>query len=168
MEKYENLVASIGVKFSTDQDELEDFIQEVFIQSYQSLSKFRGESQFSTWLYQIARNHAVKFFKDQNSIQIDDHNNFDQLKLSPENRERTLSSSQETQLFRDDIQNKVRSLVAELPLQYKKPIVMFYFDNKSYKEIAEKLNLKINTLKSTIFRGKEILKGMLKQDVEWS
>ena len=43
---------------------------------------------------------------------------------------------------------------------------MFYFDNKSYKEISEKLNLKINTLKSTIFRGKEILKGMLKQDVE--
>lgn len=166
MEKHENLVASIGIKFSTDQDELEDFIQEVFIQSYQSLSQFRGESQFSTWLYQIARNHAVKFFKNQNSIQINDHNTFDQLKLSSEVRERTESSSQETQLFKDEIQNTIRNLVSKLPSQYKKPIVMFYFDNKSYKEISEKLNLKINTLKSTIFRGKEILKGMLKQDVE--
>lgn len=166
MEKHENLVASIGIKFSTDQDELEDFIQEVFIQSYQSLSQFRGESQFSTWLYQIARNHAVKFFKNQNSIQINDHSTFDQLKLSSEVRERTESSSQETQLFQDEIQNTIRKLVSKLPAQYKKPIVMFYFDNKSYKEISEKLNLKINTLKSTIFRGKEILKGMLKQDVE--
>ena len=115
MEKHENLVASIGIKFSTDQDELEDFIQEVFIQSYQSLSQFRGESQFSTWLYQIARNHALKFFKNQNSIQINDHNTFDQLKLSSEVRERTASSSQETQLFKDEIQNTIRNLVSKLP-----------------------------------------------------
>lgn len=166
MERHENLVASLGNKYSTDHDELEDFIQEVFILSYQSLSKFRGESQFSTWLYTIARNHAGKFFKNQNSIQIEDHNTFDQLKLSHEDRERSHSSSQEVQLFKEEIQIKIRSLVAKLPSQYKNPIVMFYFDNKSYKEIAEKLNLKINTLKSTIFRGKEILKGMLKQDVD--
>ncbi len=167
MLKYENLVASIGVKSTSDRDELEDFIQEVFISVYQSLSKFRGEAQFSTYLYQIARNHAIHFFKSKNIIQIEDVKTFDLLKLSSLEKERSIQNSNpEHEAIKEDFNQKIRNYVAKLPVQYKRPIEMLYFDNHSYKEISIMLNLKLNTLKSTIFRGKEILKGMLKHEKE--
>jgi RNA polymerase sigma-70 factor (ECF subfamily) len=167
MVKYENLVASIGIKSTSDRDELEDFVQEVFILAYQSLSKFRGEAQFSTYLYQIARNHASHFFKSKNTIQIEDIKTFDLLKLSSLEKQRSLSNSNpEYDTIKEDFHQKIRNYVGKLPIQYKRPIEMLYFDNRSYKEISEMLNVKLNTLKSTIFRGKEILKGMLKHEKE--
>jgi RNA polymerase sigma-70 factor, ECF subfamily len=162
MKKYHNMVDSLGHKFINDPDEREDFVQDVFIQIYQSLSQFRGEAQLSTWIYQIARNKLTRNSKTEKAISIDDHNRFDSFSLSTLQKWKAfkLTASHESALFKEEIQTKIRSLVSNLPNQYKKPIMLYYFDDLSYKEIADKLNLKMNTLKSYLHRGKELLKEL--------
>lgn len=156
------MIASLGAKFISDTDEREDFIQDVFIQIYQSLSQFRGEAQLSTWIYQIARNLLTKKSKVKTAINVDDHNRFDTLSFSTQQKWNAFkkTASHETTLLKEEIHTKIRSLVSNLPNQYKKPIILYYFNELSYKEIAETLNLKMNTLKSYIHRGREILKEL--------
>jgi RNA polymerase sigma-70 factor (ECF subfamily) len=156
------MISSLSSRFIQDPDEREDFLQEVFINAYQSLSQFRGESEFSTWLYQIARNQLAKRSKAESSISVDDHTVFDRLDLSALEKWKNIrrNVSQESHVIKEEISEKVRSLVSSLPIQYKNPIVLYYFENLSYKEIAEMLNLKMNTLKSYIFRGKELLRDL--------
>ena len=59
---------------------------------------------------------------------------------------------------------KIASLLSRLPSNYKNPLMLYYFENMSYKEISEKLDIKVNTLKSYIFRGKELMKDWLQKD----
>ncbi|WCL48957.1 RNA polymerase sigma factor [Leptospira sp. GIMC2001] len=165
MLKYEKMVYAVANRKFETNEEKEDFVQDVFLQVYQSLSSFRGDAQFSTWLYQIARNLASKKQNQNQSkdqIQVDDHSIFDNLKLSASETFRKLSNhaSIEGQVIKEEIASTIRRLVDSLPARYKNPIHMYYFQNYSYKEIAEKLNLKTNTLKSYIFRGREILREM--------
>lgn len=162
MKKYTKMISSLSARSIPDSDEREDFLQEVFISAYQSLSQFRGESEFSTWLYQIARNQLGKKKKVQSSVSVDDPNLFDSLDLSAQERSKNIrrNVSQESRIIKEEISEKVRSLVSSLPSQYKNPIMLYYFENLSYKEIADMLNLKMNTLKSYIFRGKELLRDL--------
>ncbi|MCB1160812.1 MAG: RNA polymerase sigma factor, partial [Leptospiraceae bacterium] len=70
----------------------------------------------------------------------------------------------EVNLIKEEMAQRIHSLIGRLPLNYKKPLVLYYFDNMSYKEISESLNLKMNTLKSYIFRGKELMKEWINKD----
>lgn len=156
------MIQNLGMKYITDRDELEDFVQEAFIQAYQSLSQFRGEAEFSTWLYRIARNQLTKKSNLKKTIPIDDHNQFDTLPLSTLQKWNALrnQAGNETAILKEEISSRIRALVSSLPSKYKAPIVLYYFENLSYKEIADRLNLKVNTLKSTIRRGKGLLKEL--------
>lgn len=161
VQKHMGIVRKFAIRASTDSDEQDDFIQEVFFQAYQSLSQFRGEAEFSTWLYQIAsRNAQKKSLKENSHLNVDDLNLFDRWKLSSlETWKRVRNSANaETQYLREELHARIRELVGRLPQQYRSPIELYYFENLSYKEISERLGLKINTLKSYLFRGKEILK----------
>jgi RNA polymerase sigma-70 factor (ECF subfamily) len=161
MDKYTPMVLSVFRDLDRSADEKEDLIQDVFISAYESLSMFRGEAQFSTWLYQIARNRKTKVVSDSSkSLSIDDHSQFDHLELSPLEKLKAFGShlGSDAAMIRSELTQKIQSLVSHLPAKYKKPIVLYYFENLSYKEISETLNLKMNTLKSYIFRGKEILR----------
>lgn len=68
MKRYQGMVYSQAKKAFFTDEEAEDFTQEVFLQTYESLSKFRGESQFSTWLFQIARFRLTKVYKRKNYL----------------------------------------------------------------------------------------------------
>ncbi|MCB1192355.1 MAG: sigma-70 family RNA polymerase sigma factor [Leptospiraceae bacterium] len=156
VDKYSGMVYSQAIKYTQNQEEAEDITQDVLLILFESLSTFRGESQFSTWLYTITKNEIIKKYKIKQTLLVEVYENptqFEKLKkwgLSPE-----------VQLLKQEMANTIRSLVAKLPHSYKKPLILYYFENMSYKEIAEKLNIKINTLKSNIFRGKEIIKNWL-------
>jgi len=155
MQKYEGFLTRLGKSYIQDEDELDDFIQEVFVQVYQSLSGFRGESRLSTWIYRIARNQLTHSARLPRNIQVDHPGSFDFLPVQSQMQEQ---KDPEVSIHHEELAKKVRDLVSRLPQKYKLPIVLYYFQNLSYREISEKLNLKLNTLKSYIHRGRELLK----------
>lgn len=162
MDSNQEMVYRYALKACRNQDEAEDITQEVFTKAFESLSQFKGRAKFSTWLYSITRNEIHRRSKinanpepEQEKHLIQDYCKRFQQQITPE-----------VALLKEEMNNRLRTVMANLPLDYKKPLILYYFENKSYKEIAENMNLKMNTLKSYIFRGKQILKDWLKKDYE--
>ena len=162
------MVFSQAIKFTGNQEEAEDLTQEIFLKAFEALSTFKGESQFSTWIFSIARNQILmKHRKESSRPQIahedveEVHNKyFDKIKKWRE------QITPEMQILKQEMNAKIASLLSRLPANYKNPLMLYYFENMSYKEISEKLDIKVNTLKSYIFRGKELMKDWLQKDNE--
>ncbi|WP_061224253.1 RNA polymerase sigma factor [Leptospira weilii] len=162
MNRYQGLIYSQAIKAFRNETEAEDFTQDIFLKAFESLSTFQGRSQFSTWLFVIARNDIIRRYRREHP----EISGLDTLLLveSEIEKKNEISSEQETKLLKQEISEKIRSLVESLPELYRKPIMLHYFENMSYKEISKKLNLKMNTLKSYIFRGKEIMRDWLNKE----
>ncbi|MEM7179316.1 MAG: sigma-70 family RNA polymerase sigma factor [Spirochaetota bacterium] len=164
MDKYQDMVYAYALRSTKDSEEAEDVTQEVFLKAFESLSKYQGSAKFSTWLYSITKNELIaryqKVRKKQEIQQAKKSILQDEYKRSQE------QNAPELGLLKEEMHAQMRNLLAKLPITYKKPLVLYYFENKSYKEIAESMNVKMNTLKSYIFRGKQILKDWLRTDYD--
>ncbi|AOP32610.1 RNA polymerase subunit sigma-70 [Leptospira tipperaryensis] len=162
MNRYQGLVYSQAIKAFRNETEAEDFTQDIFLKAFESLSTFQGRSQFSTWLFTIARNEIIRRYRKEHP----EISGLDALILAENEKEKKkeISSEQENKLLKQESSEKIRNLVENLPDVYRKPIALHYFENMSYKEISKKLNLKMNTLKSYIFRGKEIMRDWLNKE----
>ncbi|EMY76729.1 ECF sigma factor [Leptospira weilii serovar Ranarum str. ICFT] len=160
MNRYQVLVYSQAIKAFRNETEAEDFTQDIFLKAFESLSTFQGRSQFSTWLFVIARNEIIRRYRKEHP----EIAGLDALFLAENEKEKKIESEQETKLLKQESSEKIRTLVESLPELYRKPITLHYFENMSYKEISKKLNLKMNTLKSYIFRGKEIMREWLNNE----
>ncbi|MCB1143527.1 MAG: sigma-70 family RNA polymerase sigma factor [Leptospiraceae bacterium] len=155
MDKYQGMVYSEALRYTRSQEEAEDLTQEIFLKAFEKLSTFKGTSKFPTWLYRIGRNMAnMKYRK----------------RVLPESNRELLSqaacskSSPERIAIDKETRGNIRDHLSRLPGVYQNPIFMYYFENMSYQEISDKLNLKVNTLKSYILRGKELLKNWLQNE----
>ncbi|MDV6234206.1 RNA polymerase sigma factor [Leptospira ellisii] len=162
MNRYQGLVYSQAIKAFRNETEAEDFTQDIFLKAFESLSTFQGRSQFSTWLFTIARNEIIRRYRREHP----EISGLDALLLAENEKEKKseMSSEQENKILKQESSEKIRDLVENLPELYRKPIALHYFENMSYKEISKKLNLKMNTLKSYIFRGKEIMRDWLNRE----
>jgi len=168
MDKYQGMVYSQAIKSTRNPDEAEDLTQEVFVKAFEKLSTFKGEALFSTWLFKIAQNEIIKRIRKNFEVPLVKHEDLDYLELSAFGKITNWKNSitPELNLIKEELKDKIRGMISNLPALYKKPLTLYYFEEMSYKEISEHLNLKMNTLKSYIFRGKEILKEWLKDENE--
>ena len=144
------------MKFVKDLQIAEDVAQESFIKAYKSLDSFREESAFYTWLYRITSNTAKNYLISK--------------KRKKELLETEVLSSEEMDIF--DIPggsspeeileaNYLRELIFEslsnLPEDIRTAVSLREFDGLSYEEISEVLDCPIGTVRSRIFRGREII-----------
>lgn len=166
MDKYQGMVFSQAMKSIGNADEAEDLTQEVFTRAFEKLSTFKGEALFSTWVYKIAQNEIIRRYRKNIEVPLTKHEDLDSMKLSPNERltKEKNSITPEFHFIKEELRDRIRDMLSELPSLYKKPLLLYYFEEMSYKEISERMNLKMNTLKSYIFRGKEILKEWLKDE----
>nr|WP_265369364.1 sigma-70 family RNA polymerase sigma factor [Leptospira meyeri] len=159
MKRYQGMVYSQAKKAFLTNEEAEDFTQEVFLQSYESLSKFRGESQFSTWLFQIARFRLTKVYKKK-KLPLTDWQ--EDISFVADEK----GTSVVEILDKEETSHTLRSLISKLPKSYQMPILLHYFENKPLKEIASDLNIKLGTIKSHISRGKDLLRKWWSHEIE--
>lgn len=153
--KYQYKVHSIVARFIRDSDEVRDVVQEAFIKAYRALPKFRGDSQFYTWLYRIAVNTAKNYLvarsrrPPSSDVDLDDaeyYSGSEQLKDfgTPEN-----------QLFRDQLEEVINQAIIELPEDLRTAVTLREYEGLSYEDIAAVMNCPVGTIRSRIFRGRE-------------
>lgn len=130
-----------------DYDDASDVTQNAFFLAYRAFPKFRGDAEVYTWLYSIAKNECRKYFNKKKLRSIIS------LGFEPENSEP--ESDADTKLM-------IHKTVAKLPLEYREPIVLKYFNDMSYEEIAKTLKVPIGTVRSRLARGRTILETKLK------
>lgn len=138
--------------------EVEDVVQEVFVQVHRSLPKFRGDSEFSTWLYRVTWNVTVTHLRRRPN-----HTPVDLPALMQFACEKELWGKLEAR-------DKLRTLYAalnELPDEYREAFILFEIEGNSLQEIAQMTDTSLNTIASRVRRSRERLRALL-ESVEGS
>jgi RNA polymerase sigma-70 factor (ECF subfamily) len=132
-------------------DLVDDIAQEVLLTIYKNLSRFRFESQFTTWLYRITINKCKDHLRKINIRHIF-------LSFKDSDEEHGYEQSPET----SDVKEIVHKAIEKLPDKLRIPLLLKDIEGMSYQEIAESVQCEIGTVKSRIFRARESLKTLLK------
>lgn len=151
MKFYKQKVYSLGMSFFKNEHDTEDFVQDVFIKAYTKLDTFQNKSLFSTWLLRIAYTTALNSVNRRKEyLPITDENNIVAAEETPEEKE-----------LRRITQLAIREAISELPEKYAVCLDMYFSYDIPYAEISEITGFPLNTIKSHIFRAKQILKKKL-------
>ena len=167
LKKYKNSVYSLVLRMVRNSQEAEDLTQEAFIKAFNSLDSFNEEYAFSTWLYKIATNNCIDFFRKRKlqtysldkPIQYKDSEIQHEIPDPDLNPEKSIMATERNKLIKEAI-NK-------LPEKYYRAIVLRHSEEKSYEEISEILGLPLGTVKARIFRAREMLNKALKDSLKY-
>ena len=153
VDNYQLMVVNTCHAFVHDRDEAEDIAQDVFIQVFESLGKFRFESKLSTWLYRIAVNRSINHCKSPRgrAIKVDIESwKQQEVAQSPEMPQQQLLEEQE-QL------ELLHRAIDRLPENQRTALILNKYEELSYKEIAEIMGTSLSSVESLLFRAKNNL-----------
>jgi RNA polymerase sigma-70 factor (ECF subfamily) len=168
--KYQRRLQRLIGRLVRDTDLVEDIAQETFIRAYRALPQFRGESQFYTWLYRIAVNTAKKFLQERKRSPTMSDRAF----LPNEDNDETFrvvvepidDETPESVLAAKEIAAAVNSGLAALPLDLRQALTLREIEGLSYEEIAAVMDCPMGTVRSRIFRARELISAKLKPMLE--
>lgn len=165
LRNYRKSVYHVVLRMVRDPDDAQDVTQEVFAKAFQYLARYRADFAFSTWLFRIATNHCIDFVRRKklptqslNAVyQVGDGDGFtlDVPDAQPDPQER---------FIRQQRGERVRQAVEQLPPKYRHLTHLRYFEEWSYEEIATDLQLPLGTVKAQLFRARELLLALLKNN----
>jgi RNA polymerase sigma-70 factor (ECF subfamily) len=153
IERYERKIKNYARKFFSDNEDINDVLQEIFIKAYRNIKSFDAERRFSPWLYRIAHNEFVNSLKKKNKNILP---LFDLDVFFPQYVKEEKNISKE--IDRKKTKEILVKFLDKLEIKYKEPIILYYFEEMSYKEIADVLQIPVATVGIRIKRAKEVLK----------
>jgi len=155
--RYQSKVVNIIARYVSDPEESLDVAQEAFIKAYRALPRFRGESQFYTWLYRIAintaKNHLVARSRRPPSADVD----VDETEYRDDAGALREGETPEAALARDQLEARIEQALDDLPEDLKSALTLREFDGLSYEQIAEIMDCPVGTVRSRIFRAREFV-----------
>jgi RNA polymerase sigma-70 factor (ECF subfamily) len=148
-ETYKDKVYSIAYHYSGEEAMARDVTQQVFLKLFTSISQFREDSEFTTWLYRIVANTCTDEHRKRRRF----------VPFSPEIEVSKMSvkGSQEETYHRRQVADSVRGAISELSPKLRLPILLKYVEGLSYDEIAVTLGCSIGTVSSRLNRGHKML-----------
>ena len=162
--KYQSRIIATAFKYVKERQLAEDIAQEAFIKSYKSIDSFREESSFYTWVYRITVNTAKNYLvssKRKNEVMVSDlseNDSFYPEKINVDSPQEILKASE----LRDLILEALSSLGEET----RTALSLREFDGLSYEQIAEIVKCPVGTVRSRIFRGREIIEDAISKHME--
>jgi len=159
--RYQRPIAAYVYRMVGDYDAALDLTQEVFIKVYNSLTRYRSEFKFSTWIYKIAHNAAIDYLRRHTVREqaLCSSIDGDRREISIESRR--LTPEQESE--RRERRSEIESVVQLLPATYRELIALRHSHDLSYDEIAEVTGLPLGTVKNRLFRAREAMRDQLMQ-----
>ncbi|XRD24413.1 sigma-70 family RNA polymerase sigma factor [Lysinibacillus fusiformis] len=152
---HQQTVEKFAFQCGVHSNDLADVSQEVFVKLYRFLHQFK-QDRFTTWLYKITLNATRDYYrKEQRELAKED-------KLNAQRQTIFLSAEDDVLLFEED--KLLHNAIQALDEKYRYPIVLYYFHELKYEEIAEVLNISLSTVKVRLLRAKEKLKAALMQE----
>jgi len=152
---YKDRVYSISLHFfHGDAAAAGDVTQQVFLKLMTSIRQYRGDAEFSTWLYRLVVNACMDAARSRKAEPaISDPSRMDTL---------TARGSQEEDYARAQMANSVRAAVSALPPKFRMAVLLRYFDDLSYEQMARALHCSMGTVASRLSRGHKMLAERLK------
>ncbi len=159
--KYQSRVIATAYKYVKEKQLAEDIAQEAFIKSYKSLDSFREESSFYTWVYRIAvntaKNYIVSSKRREEIIMTDlsEDNNYYPEKPDIDSPQDILNAS--------ELRDLIFATLSSLGEETRTALSLREFDGLSYEQIAEISNCPVGTVRSRIFRGREMIEEKVRK-----
>jgi RNA polymerase sigma-70 factor, ECF subfamily len=164
--KYYRKIYNLSYRFVGDQEEANDLAQEIFTAAYQNIKRFRGDSKFSTWLFQIAANRGKNrfkylkrrgFFVNKGSWDTEENGGSTPREIPD------YEGNPENLLARKQIQQIVQNVIDQLDPDHKEIVILRDIEGLSYEEIGKILHLPEGTTKSRLHRARMEVKEKLKR-----
>lgn len=158
VERYEGKLLRYGRKFLSEREDIQDLVQEVFISSYRNIRSFDPKQRFSPWIYRIAHNAFVNGLRSKirNPLSLID---FDALVSHP-----IYEDPVEKEREQAEVKRLIDAGLAQVSEKHREPLILYYLEELSYKEIADVLRVPVSTVGVRIRRGKEELKRALPEN----
>lgn len=149
VEKNKGYVFAIILSFVRDEETAKDIAQEVFLQVYRSLASYRQQN-FKGWIGRIAANKAIDY-KRKRHLDLCELETADAIL----GRDDGNSGELENLLLQKEQKTRVKEVLLRLPAIHKTVLYKFYFQNKSYQEIAQEEGIRPRTVESRLYRARE-------------
>lgn len=153
--RYKNLVYSIILRKTNNNDEANDIAQDVFFKAYKNLASYTPEFKFSTWIMRITTNHIIDLHRKKKMDTISYEH------YTAEGGSIGTTASTEAVYLAEEKSREISHALDSLPEAYKTPLELYHKEGLSYNEIADKIGEPISKIKNRIFRGRKLLKGLL-------
>ncbi len=163
LDRYKESVFYLLNKMVNNRDDAEDLTIEAFGKAFKNIEQYTPNYAFSTWLFRIATNNCIDYIRKKRMITVSLDKTFtgdDGGEMTMDVRSNTLDP--EENLIRKQKNILMQSLVTKLKPRYRTLVEMRYFQELSYEEIADKLDLPIGTVKAQLFRSREFLYNILR------
>jgi len=160
VDRYKDLVFSLALKMVKNREEAEEVAQDTFIKVFKSLSKFKGDSKFSTWIYKVTYNTCLDRLKkqkrEQQVVSIDEFNT---------NQIKSIDNALD-KMENEEREKAIQDCIQFLPADDAFLLTLFYFEEQSLEEIAKVIGLTANNVKVKLFRSRKKLTSILKEKLE--
>lgn len=164
MQRYKDSIYFMALKMVNNKDDAMDLTVETFAKAFENLEKYKPEYAFSTWLFRIATNNSIDFIRKKrlNVVSIDalaeeqGEDQYLQVRAEGFNPEEISIRKQESE--------KLKNMVEQLPLRYRTLIVLRYYEELSYDEIAQQMDIPIGTVKAQLFRARDLMANILNRN----
>lgn len=149
---YRDRVYRLALRLCGSEADADEAAQDAFLAAWRGLPNFRGESRFSTWLYQLATHAAIDLLRREKRHAAGDIDEVDTPDSAP---------SPQQQAERNEQRQAVRDAVLQLPPEQRQVVVLRFMEELSYEEIGAALHLPVGTVKSRLNRAKAALRENL-------
>lgn len=151
--RYQTAVYNLAYRMLGDAAEAEDAAQEVFLRMYRRLATYDSEHRFSTWVLSIASHYCIDLLRRKRPWLVPLEN------ISSWMRAR--GRGPEALALAREQQDTVRALLAKLPEHYRLVLLLRYWHDLGYEEIAQVVNLPVSTIKARLHRARNALAALM-------
>ena len=160
--RHSDAIHAMLLKYSGNSDDVNDLMQEAFMKAYLKIGLYNPKYDFGAWIYTIARNTFVDFSRTRKSNALNPQN------LSPEidNTTQASAPTPEDYIINAQQRAQIERYISMLPEDYRQLFELRFLDEYSYEEIAEKLDMKLGTVKTRIFRVRNMMCRLITEGEE--
>lgn len=156
MIEYGNELVRLAFSYVKDVEIAKDMVQNTFIKCYKNLDSFRFDAQVKTWLYRITINECKDYLKSWNYRMV-------QVKSFINETTKSILPSTEKAVIDKYSNEEIKDTIFSLPKVYREVVYLYYYDSLSTEEIANVLDLPVNTVKTRLRRAKQRLVSIMKE-----
>lgn len=149
VDRYQKPVFNLAYRFTSSKEDAEDIAQSVFVKAFEKLKTFDPKFRFFSWLYKIAVNESINFVNRQKRFEaFNEEVHSGKPEQGEDSRDHEMTASLDMALL-------------DLKIDYRVVVILNHFQDLSYREIGQILDIHENTVKSRLFSARKKLKGLL-------
>ncbi|MEI7829194.1 MAG: sigma-70 family RNA polymerase sigma factor [Prolixibacteraceae bacterium] len=166
MRRYKDTIYFMLLKMVNNRTDAEDLTIEAFGKAFTNIHQYTPQYAFSTWLFRIASNNAIDFMRKKRAITVPLEPSYGDRQVGGDYNYNAKAEgyNPEEGMIRDQNSQILRRMVAKLKPRYRKLLELRYFQEYSYDEIAKELDLPLGTVKVQLFRSREMLFELMKNN----